>query len=560
MDEAGSIAARCFGRLADLAGPIFAKELRVSSRRRRTYVIRVAYVAAMMLFLAIAWANVVGSGGISYQACRQSDVGRSVVVAVLTAQLIAACVLAAVSASTAIDEEIRGRMLPVLLTTPLTGVQIVLGKLLSRTWESVVLLALSLPALAVVRVWGGASWTHVVAGLAIALTAAILAAAMAIYFSLRGHAPANVVVVVVALGGLLYAAIPIPLPLAALLGGAGRAQLALAYVNPAAALFQVNAEGAGRTAGRFWWPVHCLLMLAAAGYLLRRSGAKVRGVGLAQWDRPRERTPPPRPRKRSPQSPRPVRRVVGPAMVWKETRADVIGLTGGRGMRRVRVVFMVIAWGIVHISLWMDARFGESGRGTSCVYMLLGAIGGLTTVAVISAGSIPAERMARTWASVLTTPLSDGAILCGKAVGAAYRSILAFVFVVSAPTMALLAGVVPTYVPEAMLLLPAMLCLVAASGLYFGAGTVQAGRAVAANIPFLAAVWILLPAFAPCCGAGAQIHPFVLIRLAAEPANTPGAAARIWLFCRALAVAAAHVGLAVLFFRAAARKMRKNVE
>jgi hypothetical protein len=41
--------------LSWLTGPIFDKELRVSSRRRRNYVLRSVYVALFLVFVSLIW-------------------------------------------------------------------------------------------------------------------------------------------------------------------------------------------------------------------------------------------------------------------------------------------------------------------------------------------------------------------------------------------------------------------------------------------------------------------------------------------------------------------------
>jgi len=45
--------------------------------------------------------------------------------------------------------------------------QIVAGKLLSKLWQKLILLAISLPLLAVVRVFGGVPWDYVLSSLAV---------------------------------------------------------------------------------------------------------------------------------------------------------------------------------------------------------------------------------------------------------------------------------------------------------------------------------------------------------------------------------------------------------
>ncbi len=41
------------------AGPIFQKELRVASRRRRSYLLRCAYVLLLTLYIGIVWASAI---------------------------------------------------------------------------------------------------------------------------------------------------------------------------------------------------------------------------------------------------------------------------------------------------------------------------------------------------------------------------------------------------------------------------------------------------------------------------------------------------------------------
>src|SRR6188768_2330794 len=57
-------------------GPIFGKELRVAARRRRNYLLRVAYLGGLLLFLLFAWsitANIHYRGGASVAQRAQSQ-------------------------------------------------------------------------------------------------------------------------------------------------------------------------------------------------------------------------------------------------------------------------------------------------------------------------------------------------------------------------------------------------------------------------------------------------------------------------------------------------------
>jgi len=64
-----------FINLSWLTGPIFDKELRVSSRRRRNYVLRSAYLLVLVVLVAAAWsiALLKGSGkSVAWQVSRLS--------------------------------------------------------------------------------------------------------------------------------------------------------------------------------------------------------------------------------------------------------------------------------------------------------------------------------------------------------------------------------------------------------------------------------------------------------------------------------------------------------
>ena len=65
-----------------LTGPIFGKELRVASRRRRNYVLRAVYLAVLALFVAGTYLSAVESSlaGGAYDVSRMGVVGKVVAV------------------------------------------------------------------------------------------------------------------------------------------------------------------------------------------------------------------------------------------------------------------------------------------------------------------------------------------------------------------------------------------------------------------------------------------------------------------------------------------------
>ena len=66
--------------LSWLIGPIFDKELRVSSRRRRNYVLRFIYLVFLTSVLGMVWSQVMGyRGSALFLMSRMSEAGMAVV-------------------------------------------------------------------------------------------------------------------------------------------------------------------------------------------------------------------------------------------------------------------------------------------------------------------------------------------------------------------------------------------------------------------------------------------------------------------------------------------------
>ena len=133
-----------------LIGPIFDKELRISSRRRRNYVLRTVYLVLLLIFISIVWVNLdltaSTSTGVSQ---RMAEAGTRVVSMIVMFQFVALQLLAITMLSTAINEEIAHQTLGVLMTTPINSFQIVMGKLLSKVCQLLLIAGITVPILAI---------------------------------------------------------------------------------------------------------------------------------------------------------------------------------------------------------------------------------------------------------------------------------------------------------------------------------------------------------------------------------------------------------------------------
>ncbi|MHC4323018.1 MAG: ABC transporter permease subunit, partial [Planctomycetota bacterium] len=130
-----------------LFGPIFEKELRVSSRRKRNYITRFAYLVFLTGFLSVIWLDAVDftvSSG-THAASRLAQAGKQIIIILVRFQFYAIQLVAVVMLSTSISDEIYHRTLGVLMSTPITSFQIVMGKLSSKLLQLILLLGVSLP-------------------------------------------------------------------------------------------------------------------------------------------------------------------------------------------------------------------------------------------------------------------------------------------------------------------------------------------------------------------------------------------------------------------------------
>ena len=276
--------------LPRLTGPIFDKEMRVSSRRRRNYVLRFLYIGLFTFLVASVWLNsIVHSTTSVYQASRMASAGQAIVTAILWFQFVAAQVIAVVMLSTSISDEIYKRTLGVLMTTPIGSFQIVIGKLTSRLLQIVLLLAISLPLLAVVRVFGGVPWGYLLCGLCVTLTAVVFVGALSLFFSIFTRRAYTAIIESILVTGFLFGVMP-AMMLASLASfkssfkvPINRVLGALLYVNPYM-LMETAAEAlyTARPTVSGVWPWHCAVMLGLSSLLLLLAMIFVRKAALRQ--------------------------------------------------------------------------------------------------------------------------------------------------------------------------------------------------------------------------------------------------------------------------------------
>jgi len=486
-----------------LTGPIFDKELRVSSRRKRNYTLRLIYVILLTFFITSVWLSLVKSEGSSVY----EKSGKTIVTTIVMFQFFATQVIAVIMLSTSISDEIYHRTLGLLMTTPIGSFQIVMGKLFSKLLQ------------------GGVPWNYVLSSLCITLTAVIFAGSLSLYFSINNRRAYVVIIKTVVTLGVLYFFIPLITtvllqprwlyaPVFKNLVTVFPILIAFLHLNPLGAM-SVNtammiSPSAPKTmvllaitptgASFFYWPLHCTLMLVASALLIAISVKIVRKVALRQavgqiesvTNRTRDKKSKKFSRRhvKQPELSGVIRRVTDSPVLWRELRAPMIQGAEGRNSiigLVITIIALLITYGTCQGVL--DEAFTQVGY-----VMMFTVIGSVFTI-VLSAASVTSEKETRSWPILLATSMDDWHILLGKAIGVFRRCL---------PIWLLMAGHVLLFIclgyihPIAILHIPifvtGLVVFLTGTGLYFSARFKRTTSAVIASFGLALVLWIILPA------------------------------------------------------------------
>jgi len=546
-----------------LTGPIFDKELRVSSRRKRNYFLRCGYIILLGVFVLSTWYSTVvlrSSGSAVYQASRLSQAGRYIITAIIWFQFIVAQLVAIVMLSSAISDEIRTGTLNVLMTTPISSFQIVMGKLFSKLLQLMLLLAISMPLLAIIRVFGGVPWNYVVSSVCITLCAAVFAGALSLLLSISERRSYAVILSAAILYLLVFVAfLPglfMGLAVADILNQQAT-QSVLALASPFWAMMRNTQLMTSASGGNLsLWPLHCLFMLTATAVLVGLSVWRVRkGALIATSGRNIS------PNKAKKASAGVIKRVTGAPIIWKEMRKGYIG----RGKGNIVMFFLLIGLSISYlISMFFPLGMG---RYRVLVYLLTSGfyLAVMVRFAVHSAGGIAAEKDARTWPILLMTPLEDKEIVRGKAIAAVRRNLplLLLYFVLLCiqyiqeviPAMggrySLFYPMILVYFLISAINLAVSIVFVVGSGLYFGVRLRTATAAIAAT----AGLYLVIKG--PFVGVYRLLTTVlhgVLLSSFSRSGNV------MWIYFTTLIIFALfEVGVGLLFARCAVRRLRRDI-
>lgn len=163
------------------SNPIAVRLVQNASRRSKHNMVRAGYLAVLILVLLWAVLGNTQGGDVSYRELASSGATSFAWVAYLQVALI--CILSPVFMAGAIAQEANPKTWDILLTTPMSKIEIVLGNLFGRLWFVLALLFASLPLFALTQFFGGVPGRSIMASYLVGAGAAVLVGALAISLS-----------------------------------------------------------------------------------------------------------------------------------------------------------------------------------------------------------------------------------------------------------------------------------------------------------------------------------------------------------------------------------------
>ncbi|MEM8874837.1 MAG: ABC-2 transporter permease [Planctomycetota bacterium] len=161
------------------ANPILLRVVAVGGKRKRDLFVRCGYLALLIILVVIGvFSNAGDIAGTDLDDLSRSSVSIFKMLSYLQLALVA--LMAPVFTAGAITQEKDSQTYDILLTTPLSNGQIVLGTLLSRLFFVFALLLSGIPVFSITQIFGGVAIGDIVTSFGIAAATALVCGALAV--------------------------------------------------------------------------------------------------------------------------------------------------------------------------------------------------------------------------------------------------------------------------------------------------------------------------------------------------------------------------------------------
>ncbi len=420
-----------------LPGPVFYTELLTTARRGRYYIIRFGYGLLLLFFFWQVYDSSIGFGQELVSIGEMSNFAQSIFWTLVATQGLTVLFLTPAFTAGVVADERQRKTLHYLLASQLTSPEIVLGKLAAKLLHLAVILAIGLPIISLLSLFGGVDPLEIGLVYVVTISSMLFVASLSVGISAFARRVRDAIMGTY-LVCLLWLSVPsILISLVSSLNGpitsiVNAVCTPFLVTNPFWFLSQSGGISSNSLSEIAWMltgqSIFSLLFLGMATFRLRpsfRNEGAQRRKGKRRLGRSGKE---PRPRL----FPRPP--IGTNPMLWKERYSVRLGLVA-------RIAGSFVALGVIGATcvtlydLGFDA-FGElltfgyspmvnydSRESLNEATRIIGALTYILIglgVAVGAASSIAVEREQDTWTSLLTTDLSSTEILKAKMLGAVW--------------------------------------------------------------------------------------------------------------------------------------------
>ena len=230
-----------------LGNPVIGRELRVRVRVGRAYMLQAFYLAFLILIVALAYQAAIGDNPDLRNPVRVQEALVEFYRLVMSMLVALIALIAPALTANAITLERERKTMDLLLATPLTARQLLVGKLLGSFAFIVLLLALTLPVSAVSVLLGGVSFPELLKAYLLIACGGLVLCAIALFSSVYArNSTLAVLWSYLRVAGFLLATGVLMLQDVVAFGGRGAGALSLAFpqvlLNPFAAPFVADMQ------------------------------------------------------------------------------------------------------------------------------------------------------------------------------------------------------------------------------------------------------------------------------------------------------------------------------